>query len=293
MSDPYQLTKWMLLLAIAGLLIFSGFTFFYPSKGASNKDVLVLGHAGSGFLSPLNPFNPLPANSMGSIVQAMEVHGADGVEVDVQLSQDGVPVLYHDADLKSQTEAQGLIEHHKAAEVVGLKYKGGFFYDLFQEEHIISLEEVLQRFSSYPQWPYLHLDLRNYDASRKAYYAQKVIGLVQQYDYPFDRLVFISPDPLLLEAFRQQAPQALLMLDSSAPLEAALATAQEHKLWGICTNGKHITAAQVQQARKQGLRVVLFGGKSCGSISRMIALAPDAIQVNNVAAMRGLLDQAR
>ena len=63
---------------------------------------LVLGHAGAGFFTPLNPFNPLPPSSLAGVRHAL-AQGADGVEVDVQLSQDSVLVLYHDPGLTSMT----------------------------------------------------------------------------------------------------------------------------------------------------------------------------------------------
>ncbi|OKL42144.1 glycerophosphodiester phosphodiesterase [Pontibacter flavimaris] len=254
------------------------------------QDVLVLGHAGSGFLSPLNPFNPLPSNSMASIVKAMEENGADGVEVDVQLSQDGVPILYHDVTLESMTRAEGIIDDLPAAGVVGLKYRGGFFYDLFHQEEIITLEALLQRFAAYPELPYLHLDLRNQNPGRHLYYAQTLMALLRKYDYPLERMTFISPSPAFLKAFREVEPQAQLMIDTAGDFEQALREAQHNQLQGICANGRDISAGQVQRAKEQGLQVALFGGKSRSRIARMINMQPDAIQVDNVAAARQMLE---
>ena len=273
------------------MLAVLGFLYYPFGLGSKIKsDVLVLGHAGSGFMSPLNPFNPLPANSMASIVKAMEEHGADGVEVDVQLSQDGVPILYHDVDLSSMTEQSGLIENHAAADVIGLKYKGGFFYDLFHDEEIITLEAMLQRFANYPELPILQIDLRNHNPERHLYYAQTLLALLQKYNYPFQKLMFISPNPEFLEAFRQVNPQAPLMLDTGGDFESALKTAVERNFDAICAEGKSVSAEQIERAKEQGLQVALFGGKSRSRITKMINLEPDAIQVNNVATMRDLLE---
>ncbi|GAB3198434.1 glycerophosphoryl diester phosphodiesterase [Pontibacter aydingkolensis] len=284
-------SRWIIL--IAGVLVLGVFGFLYYPFGLGAKiksDVLVLGHAGSGFMSPLNPFNPLPANSMSSIVKAMEEHGADGVEVDVQLSQDGVPILYHDVDLSSMTERSGLIENHKADDVVGLKYKGGFFYDLFHDEEIITLEAMLQRFASYPELPVLQIDLRNHNPERHLYYAQTLLAMLQKYDYPFQKLMFISPNPEFLEAFRQVNPQAPLMLDTGGDFDASLHMVLERNFQGICAEGKSASFEQIKKAKEQGVFVSLFGGKSRSRITKMIKLEPDAIQVNNVATMRDLLD---
>ncbi|WP_299819887.1 glycerophosphodiester phosphodiesterase family protein [uncultured Pontibacter sp.] len=279
--------------AILLVLVLGALSFIYYPFGLGAKikaDVLVLGHAGSGFMSPLNPFNPLPSNSMASIVKAMEEHGADGVEVDVQLSQDGVLILYHDVDLSSMTAQNGFIENHKAADVIGLKYKGGLFYDLFHDEEIITMEAMLQRFATYPEPPVLQIDLRNHNPERHLYYAQTLLAMLQKYDYPFAKLMFISPDPDFLEAFRQVNPQAPLMLDTGGNFDAALKTVVERKFQGICAEGKSASFEQIKQAKEQGVFVSLFGGKSRSRITKMIKLEPDAIQVNNVEAMRDLLE---
>lgn len=277
-------------LAVVFLLLAVGIWLLRRHDELQHREVLVLGHAGSGFFSPFNPFNPLPANSMASIVKAMEAHGADGVEVDVQLTKDGIPVLYHDVTLESMTEAEGLIEEHPAREVVGLKYSGGGFYDLFHSAEIITMEAMLQRFATYPELPYLHLDLRNKNPERHGYYVQVLLELLQEYNYPLQKVTFISPDPAFLLSFREVEPQAQLMIDTAGNFEQAFGMAREYKLNGICANGRDATTEQVAQAKEQGLIVALFGGKSRSRIARMINMKPDAIQVNNVEAMRNMLD---
>ncbi|WP_161889140.1 glycerophosphodiester phosphodiesterase [Pontibacter russatus] len=284
------LPKLLLVLGAAGLAIYGCREFYFASLYA-DADVLLIGHAGSGFFSPLNPVNFLPPNSRASIIKAME-NGADGVEVDVQLSKDGVPILYHDVTLASMTvwPEPDTIENLPASEVAGLAYKGGFPYDLFHNEGIMTLEELLQLFRTYPEPPYLHLDLRNHDASRHAIYARTLLALLRQYRYPLQKLVFISPNADFLEAFRQVEPDAILMIDAGSDFGQAQQTVLAHSFQGICAHGGKVSHGQVQEAKQQGLEVVLFGGKSNAYIARMISMGIYAAQVNDVAAMRRMLD---
>ncbi|MCC9166719.1 glycerophosphodiester phosphodiesterase [Pontibacter harenae] len=278
-------------LAVLAIALGVGYYFLFGlSANGKGANTLVLGHAGSGFFSPLFPFNPLPPNSMASIVEAIEDDGADGVEVDVQLSKDGVPILYHDVDLESMTEKQGKIEDLPASEVVGLRYTGGFVYELFHDEKIITLEALLQRFSTYGTFPHLHIDLRNHNPARHQYYAQTLMALLNKYKVPQEKLVFISPNPDFLEAFREVEPRSTLMIDTGGNFEEALQQILEHNFDGVCANGKEVTEAQVQEARQHNLQVVLFGGKSRSRIAKMLSLEPDAIQVNNVETMRSMVD---
>ncbi|PKV63587.1 glycerophosphodiester phosphodiesterase [Pontibacter ramchanderi] len=280
-----------LLVGVLGLavLLLSVYNVLQPESGIYSRRTLVIGHAGSGFFSPLNPYNPLPANSMASIAKAMEEDGADGVEVDVHVSKDGVPILYHDNTLETMSEGAGIIAELPATEVVGIRYKGGVLYDLFHSEKIITMEGMLQRFQTYAEWPYLHIDIRNHDQSRNAFYAESVLALLRKYNYPVEKLAFIFNDAAMLHTIRELEPKATLMLDAGEDFDLSAKQALDNQLHGVTANGKHVSPGQRQSAKMQGLQVVLFGGKSKGSIARMLEMAPDAIQVNNVKRMRLLL----
>lgn len=281
-----------LLILVLGIitLALSVYNILQPESGIYSRNILVIGHAGSGFFSPLNPYNPLPANSMASIVKAMEEDGADGVEVDVHVSLDGVPILYHDNTLETMSEGVGIIADLPAAEVVGTRYKGGVLYDLFHSENIITMEAMLQRFQTYPELPYLHIDIRNQDPNRNTFYAESILTLLRKYNYPVEKLTFIFNQPAILHAVQELEPEAVLMLDAGEDFDLSAQEALDNRLHGVTANGKHVSREQLLRAKARGLQVVLFGGKSKGSIANMLEMEPDAIQVNNVKRMRSLLD---
>lgn len=60
-------------------------------QAAPGDRATIVGHRGAAGLKPENTL---------AAVQAGLAHGADAVEIDVQLSRDGVPVVYHDLRLK-------------------------------------------------------------------------------------------------------------------------------------------------------------------------------------------------
>lgn len=69
---------------------------------------LILGHRGA----PLEA----PENTFGGFRLAVE-HGADGVELDVQRSADGAPVVIHDLTLDRTTDGSGEVRAHTWAEL--------------------------------------------------------------------------------------------------------------------------------------------------------------------------------
>jgi len=73
-------------------------------------------------------------NSRGAVQAALE-HGY-GIEIDVQMSSDGVAMVFHDDDLDRLTDATGPVRAHSAAGLAGIPLKG-------TGEGIPSLAEVL------------------------------------------------------------------------------------------------------------------------------------------------------
>jgi len=253
------------------------------------RKVQIIGHAGRAFFSPFNPFNPLPPNSRQSLLNTLREDGADGLEVDVHVSRDGIPVLYHDETLNTMSAGKGRIEDLPADAVLDVAYKGGWFYDLFHEEKIISLEDLLREMPKSPEYPYLHLDLRSYTPRRNAFLAQSVMSLLRKYKYPVEKLALVYSKPELLNAFREVEPQAKLFLDISGDFEKSFKTVLGNRLHGLVAEGKHMDAAKMKMARYYNLKVILFGGKARNTIYQMILLQPDAIEVNNVPAMRAMV----
>ncbi len=57
-----------------------------------------------------------PENTLAAFAEAMAL-GADAVEFDVQLSRDGVPMVFHDSTLERTTDGHGPVSTHSAAEL--------------------------------------------------------------------------------------------------------------------------------------------------------------------------------
>src|SRR5689334_18281508 len=54
-----------------------------------------------------------PENTLASFELAWQ-QGADGIELDIQLSSDGVPVVIHDPDLRRTTSGDGRVNESHA-----------------------------------------------------------------------------------------------------------------------------------------------------------------------------------
>jgi len=94
---------------------------------------LVFGHRGASHAAP--------QNTLAAFRKAVAV-GADGIELDVHLSRDGVPVVIHNDSVDATTDGTGLVREMTLAQLKALD-AGVRFDAQFVGERIPTLEEVL------------------------------------------------------------------------------------------------------------------------------------------------------
>ncbi|MGM0651862.1 MAG: glycerophosphodiester phosphodiesterase [Bacillota bacterium] len=99
---------------------------------------LNLAHRGASSLAP--------ENTIIAFDKALEI-GADGIEFDVQLSKDSVPVVIHDETLNRTTDGDGNVADFTLAELKALD-AGSWFAPLFSQAQVPTLDEVLSRYCS-------------------------------------------------------------------------------------------------------------------------------------------------
>ena len=259
-------------------------------KPVANSKLLVLGHAGSGFFTPISPFNFRPPSSWRGVRHALRL-GADGVEVDLQLSQDSVPMLYHDRELENSSTGHGCVSQYPAAELVQLRYRGGWPYDWFQRERPITFDTLLARLSRRPAFPHLHLDLHEDDLCLPAgHQHDKTPVLIRQlalslrrYHVPTEQVLLVTQEHGTIRLVRAAMPEVRIGLEiASDEFALGLRLAKAEKVHTVVLDADRVTPEQTAQARAAGLAVVVFGGRSAKDIRRVLATQPDEIEVDNV-----------
>jgi len=83
-----------------------------------------------------------PENTMAAVQLALEQPIVKGIEIDVRLSKDGIPVVIHDGKLGRTCNGKGLVSDYTFRELAQLD-AGSWFSPQFAGEKIPSLEEVL------------------------------------------------------------------------------------------------------------------------------------------------------
>lgn len=132
----------------------------------------------------------LPENSLAAFARAIEEGYA--IELDVQLSRDGVPVVFHDDSLYRLTGVERQLKDLSLAELQQLRLLG-------TEQRIPSLQEVLDLVDG--RVPLL-VEIKNDDLPGDL--EDKVIPLLRAYDGPY---VVQSFNPWVVGYFARNAPE--------------------------------------------------------------------------------------
>jgi glycerophosphoryl diester phosphodiesterase len=149
-----------------------------PLPELYQRTPLTLGHRGASAEAP--------ENTLAAFGQAL-AQGADGFELDVTLTADGVPVVIHDDTLDRTTNGRGPVGRQTLAEIKALD--AGYperFGPKFLNERVPSLAEVLAAFG---QQALINIELKH-DRSPGRVLAARVVALV--HDYGLSRRVILS-----------------------------------------------------------------------------------------------------
>lgn len=181
----------------------------------------VIAHRGGG--------QNFPENTILSFTKSLEI-GCDALELDVQVTKDGVVVIYHPDDLKQWTNGSGSISEHSWEEIANLnagynfKLEGTYPFRNLNLK-IPKLEEVLEKFPK----TLLIIDMKSLPAETL------VNALIQTIsDEESTRLIFYSTNSEHLELLSEHKPywktfekrditrQRLLDLNQSGQSELSL-----------------------------------------------------------------------
>jgi glycerophosphoryl diester phosphodiesterase len=135
-----------------------------------------------------------PENTLAAFRRALEV-GADGIELDVHLSADGVPVVIHDDTLERTTDGSGPVAAQSRASLARLD-AGTWFSPEFSGEELPTLQATLRLLTGR-----LRLNLE----VKEARAGMAVVDLLGH--FPQVEAVISSFDYGLLARLRRNAPE--------------------------------------------------------------------------------------
>lgn len=212
-----------------------------------------------------------PENTIPAFELALQ-SGADGIETDVQLTKDGIPVLIHDEKLHRTTNGKGFVHDYTFEELQKLD-AGSWFAEEFSGTKLLSLEQLLQWISNKPLL--LHLELKN----KKIDYVgleRKVYNLLLEYELT-DRTNFSSFNPASMERFKQIDRTILTALLLSQKNKGYLLIAEKTGVSALHIKYKLLTKTLMQQARENNYLVRVYTVNRPSHLAHCFNLGCDSV----------------
>nr|MBN1229897.1 glycerophosphodiester phosphodiesterase [Anaerolineae bacterium] len=220
-----------------------------------------------------------PENTLEAFFGAAAA-GADGVELDVQLTADGSPVVIHDLSVARTTNGAGRVADLSLAELKELD-AGSWFSPAFTGAIIPTLDEV---FEAVGQSLLINIEMKAFDIL-KPQIAERlirtVVSVIERHNME-KRVICSSFNPLLLRKMRQMAPGIPLGFIHTPELFTPLSW----RAIPAMLIGKHqarhprytlVDELYVQWAHQKGYRINVWTVNEEKTIRQMLDLGVDMI----------------
>ena len=241
---------------------------------------MIIGHRGASAVAP--------ENTIAAFREALAV-GADGIEFDVRLTRDGVPVVIHDSTLRRTGGLPHRVADLTWAEISKIDV-GSWFAGTFANETVPSLAELFTLFQSNTSTLYLEMKCDSpsgqqplAEACVKAIHEQglKSRVVVECFQLPALKILGeIDPDIKTVALFEPSFTNPSVLSDQRIINQAtdigASALALHHRL---------ARESLVQKAKAAGLHVAVWTVDDPAWIERARAIGVDALITNNPQAM--------
>jgi glycerophosphoryl diester phosphodiesterase len=225
------------------------------------SEIFVWAHRGASALAPENTL---------AAFRAAEAAGADGLELDVQLSRDGVPMVLHDETLDRTSDGRGPVAERPLEQLKRLD-AGSWFSADFAGEKIPTLQEALHWGGSRLRF---NIEIKDSAAG------QAVLELSRSYAQA--SIVVSSFDHDLLQRLRCAAPNLPLAFLGGNPdwvtaVERAAACAAE----SFNPRYDYLSAEMVIDCHRRGLAVYPWTVDAVAELKHCRRLGVDGVFCNN------------
>ena len=254
------------------VLLITGYRYFSVVPGISNLNdnrIGILGHRG------MSTDFIFPGNSAPSILKALNL-GANGCEVDVQLTKDGKLIAYHHKYLDGYTTSVGMIGEHTYDALKTVQYTG----DFAEETSLISIDSlftIIEKPENY---------IFSLDCKLLGLEAMGVHDFFGRFSSELERLIkkhgmenriFIESDNIEFHRFLKTQKIPVKQFITGKGISNGIQIATDLKLFGIGV-GSSASSRDIKTAHENGLRVMTWTPRNAFENIRAVRKNPDFIQ---------------
>ncbi|MCL7944909.1 glycerophosphodiester phosphodiesterase family protein [Marinobacter sp. ATCH36] len=236
-------------------------------------EVAITAHRGSALKAP--------ENTLSAIEQAIE-DGADYIEIDVRMTADGVPVLWHDTDMRRVFGLAGKISDINLEDARN-RDAGSWFDPAFSHERIATLEEAITATRGEAN---LYVDIKPDRDTPEL--TREVVTLLQRMN-AVDGTVIAAAEWYVLAEVRQLEPE----LRTTLLAQFIVGPLWERSFDNLGLRRNRTTPATVAQTHRSGNELHVWTVNSPNAMSRFIDMGVDNIITDRPEVLAALLEQRR
>ena len=241
-----------------------------------------LGHAGMGFSSLY------PINSAESILNAINI-GADGTEIDIQLTKDNILVAFHDNNLGNSTNLEGLIRDYTWEEIKAAHYQS----TPYLHYNIVRVSELMENINNREIHTF-SFDIKLYPSAEDditSYfddYVNSISLLFSSYDLYSHCHTEVQNEDFIANLTIADSQISTFVYPQD--FETGINIAIDNDLRGISIHTDNISKEQVKLAHENGLYVIIWGVNSNSDNKEAVLKNPDFIETDALKNLIDLLD---
>ncbi len=240
----------------------------FEISNLNDDKIVILGHRG------MSKKHKYPGNSFESIETAIKL-GADGSEIDVQITKDSVLVIFHDKNMDSKTNFHGMIRDYDWAEIDSCTYQS----TISEQIYVITVEDLFSRIPNIQDY-YFSFDCKFYpkDETLETYLRQFAYAIEQVIEkYSMHNQVIVESGIIQFHKLLKQNDVKVLQFIVCSEITDGIRIAEELDLYGI-GKGSAVTKRDIELAHEKGFRVMTWVPKTKWGNVKAIRKNPDFIQ---------------
>ena len=244
---------------------------------------LVIAHRGYSLVAP--------ENTLQAYQKAIEA-GADMVEMDINLTKDGIPVMIHDHFLERTTNGTGLVEQYTLEELKKLD-AGYHFQPGIDPVPIPTLEETLRLIKEVDVS--VCLEIKGGNSERACLIAEKVVQLVNKYQLIEKANVcsYFSEAARLAKSLEPELLTSRERLPDDTPFEISDAVRQAEESGSpiLLSDFNTLKPGDIDDLHNAGIAMWTWNPFEPSDIEAVITQHTDGVMGDNPKVARNLVDQ--
>lgn len=250
----------------------------------SYKEPIIIAHRGASAY--------FPENTMAAFEAAVAMN-ADMIELDVLLSKDGVPVVFHDAKLDAHSNGKGLVSSFALKELK--KLDAGSWFDVkFSGQQIPTLEEVLDFAAGKIA---LNIEIKTEAVTDQMANGveEKALGLVNEYRMQ-EHVLFSSFDYRVITHIKKLVPEMPVAILYEKKQSGKLLPSELIKKYNVdafnCSY-RQLTKRRLQDLKSHNISFFVYTINDKKRMQKLLDLGVSGIFTNKPDVLREVIDRAK